>query len=83
MTSIVEPLRGNEVSVLIDRNQVESPRRTTVGALLHAAGLDPTRRELVKVQGRHQTPYPDPVTELELHDEEQFITVFIGPTPVS
>ncbi|HEY3713193.1 MAG TPA: hypothetical protein VGL39_01600 [Jatrophihabitantaceae bacterium] len=83
MTSVAESLRHHDVTVLIDRKRVESPKHTTVGALLHAAGLDPTRRELVKIQGRHQTPCPDPATELELHEDEQFITVSVGPTPVS
>ncbi len=49
MTSVAEPLQHSEVSVLIDRTRVESPRHTTVGALLHAAGLEPAQRELVKV----------------------------------
>jgi hypothetical protein len=83
MSSLAEPLRHHEVTVFIDRKRVGSPKHTTVGVLLHTAGLDPARRELVEVRGRHQTPYPDPGTELELHEGEHFITVSIGPTPVS
>jgi sulfur carrier protein ThiS len=83
MTSVAEPLRDRDVAVLIDGKRVESPKQTTVGALLRAAGLDPARRELVKIEGRHQTPYADSATTLELHEDEQFITVSVGPTPVS
>lgn len=83
MTSVTEPLRHHDVIVLVDRQRVESPEHTTVGALLQAAGLDPAQRELVQVHGRHQTPYPDPSTALDLHEGEQFITVSVGPTPVS
>ncbi len=83
MSSVAEPPRHHEVIVLVDRKRIDSPRHTTVGELLRAAGVDPARRELVKVHDRHQTPYPNPATELELHNDEQFISVSIGPTPVS
>jgi len=83
MSATAESPHLHEVTVLVDRKPVHSPRHTTAGALLRASGADPTRRELVRVQGRHQTPYPNPDAELDLHEDETFITVSKGPTPVS
>ena len=83
MTAAAESHQVHEVTVLVDRKPVQSPRRTTAGALLRAAAYDPTHRELVRVDGRHQMPYPDPDTAIELHEDETFITVSKGPTPVS
>ena len=71
------------VTVTVDGDQVTSPRETTAGGLLHAAGLDPANRELVRVEGKSQHPYPDPGEQIELHEGETFITVSTGPTPVS
>jgi hypothetical protein len=72
-----------DVTVQVDNKDVQSPRDTTVGALLQAAELDPAQRELVLVQGKKTTPFKDPNAELKLHPNEQFITLAIGPTPVS
>jgi hypothetical protein len=83
MTEAVRPRSEHVVTVDVDAKPYTSPKHTTVAAVLQLAGLDPNQRELVKVNGRHQTPYPDPTAELTLHDGEQFITVSIGPTPVS
>jgi hypothetical protein len=82
VSSPAEHHHTHEVSVSIDGRTVHSPRHTTAGDLLRAAGLDPARRRLVKVEGRHQTPF-DPADELTLHDGETFVTVATGPTPVS
>lgn len=72
-----------EVTVMVDDDPVRTPKDTSPREVLVAAGLDPTQRQLVKVQGKHQTPYPDPDVELKVHEGEQFITVSTGGTPVS
>ena len=72
-----------EVSVFVDDDPVLTPKNTTPREVLVAAGLDPAQRQLVKVKGKHQTPYPDPNVELKVHEGEQFITVSTGGTPVS
>jgi len=71
------------VVVTIDGEHITSPRETTAGELLRAAGLDPANRELVRIEGKSQHPYPDPGQRIELHEGETFITVSTGPTPVS
>ena len=75
--------REQLVTITVDREPVRSPRETTAGGLLRAAGLDPASRELVRVEGRTQHPYPNPDERIELHEGEVFITVSTGPTPVS
>lgn len=81
--SDTRPHPDQDVTVEVDNQPVTSPRDTTVGALLHAAHLDPATRELVLVQGKHTTEYPDATTPLKLHPNERFITIATGPTPVS
>jgi hypothetical protein len=71
-----------DVTVKIDGQPVTSPRKTTAGELLERDGLDPARRQLVKVEGRNTNKYA-PGDELTLHPGEEFITVAVGPTPVS
>lgn len=71
------------VTVLVGDTQVTTPKKTTVRALLVAANLDPTKRQLVGITGKKQHPYTDLDDDLNLHDGQVFITVSIGPTPVS
>lgn len=71
------------VTVFVDDDPVLTPRNTTPREVLVEAGQDPAQRQLVKVKGKHQTPYPDPDVELKVHEGEQFITVSTGGTPVS
>jgi hypothetical protein len=72
-----------KVSVFVDDDPVLTPKDTTPREVLVEAGLDPAQRQLVKVKGKQQTPYPDPDVELKVHEGEQFITVSTGGTPVS
>ena len=70
--------------VSVDLNDhVEVPKRTTPRAVLAAAGLDPDTRQLVRVHGRAQTPYADLDEAINVHKGEVFVTVSLGPTPVS
>ncbi|WP_148615482.1 hypothetical protein [Nocardioides rubriscoriae] len=71
------------VIVQIGDKSVTTPKQTTPRALLTAAGLDPDRRRLVGITGKAQHPYPDLDEKLTVHDGQVFITVSIGPTPVS
>jgi hypothetical protein len=75
--------KPERVTVFVDDDPVLTPKNTTPRAVIVEAGLDPAQRQLVKVKGKHQTPYPDPDVELKVHEGEQFITVSTGGTPVS
>lgn len=72
-----------KVTVIVDDDPVLTPKDTTPREVLVAAGLEPAQRQLVRIKGKYQTPYPDPDVELKVHEGEQFITVSTGSTPVS
>lgn len=71
------------VTVFVGDTKIKSPRKTTPRALLVAAGLDPDKRVLVRVKGKHQEPFEDPDVKITVHEDERFITVSTGNTPVS
>ena len=71
------------VTVFVGEQEVESPKKTPPRDLLVAAGLDPTKRRLVRVNGKHQEPFEDPDQPITVHEGERFITVSTGGTPVS
>ena len=62
---------------------MSTPKDTTPRALLLAAGLDPSKRQLVRVKGKHQEPFTNVDQPIKVHEGEQFITVSTGGTPVS
>jgi len=52
--------------------------------IMELARVNPATNYLVLVEGRHQTSYKDdPNTPIEVHENETFVTVSTGPTPVS
>jgi hypothetical protein len=71
------------VIVSIDDNPVPTPMKTTPRALLLAAGLDPATRKLARVDGRQHEKFEDLDQAITVHEDEAFITVRVGPTPVS
>ena len=75
--------KDKKVTVFVGDTKIESPKKTTPRALLTAAGLDPDERVLVRVKGKHQEPFEDPDVKITVHEDERFITVSTGNTPVS
>lgn len=55
----------------------------TVREILEHAGLDPANHYLVELQGSHQIDLKDLNQEVHIHEKEEFISVFTGPTPFS
>lgn len=56
----------------------------TPNEILGLAGLDPTANYLVRVEGRHQFSFEGRGDEpIHVHPGEKFVSVSIGPTPVS
>ena len=52
--------------------------------IMELARVNPATNYLVLVDGRHQTSYKDDQnTPIEVHENETFVTVSTGPTPVS
>lgn len=71
------------VTIEVDEIPVATPKETTPRAVLIAAGRDPAARQLVRVKGKHQEPFPDPDQPIKVHEGERFITTSTGNTPVS
>jgi hypothetical protein len=55
----------------------------TVREILVHAGLDPANHYLVELRGSHQIDYKNLDEEIHIHEKEEFISVFTGPTPLS
>ncbi|MGD0228173.1 MAG: hypothetical protein ABSF71_38200 [Terriglobia bacterium] len=55
----------------------------TVAQILERVGLDPKTHYLVELRGGQQVKHTDPNETLHIHHDEKFISVFIGPTPLS
>ena len=52
--------------------------------IMELAHVNPATNYLVLVEGRHQVSYKDdPNAAIEVHENETFVTVSTGPTPVS
>lgn len=71
------------VTIEVDEMPVVTPKDTTPRAVLIAAGKDPAKRQLVRVQGKHQEPFTNPDQQIKVHVGEQFVTTSTGNTTVS
>jgi hypothetical protein len=83
MEATVHPAR--EIKFSVDDEPVETTHHSlTPRSILALAGIDPENHYLVKIHGREQHSYQDaPDTPIEVHENEKFISVATGPTPVS
>jgi hypothetical protein len=71
-----------DVAVFVGKKKIESPKRTTVGALLTLADFSPGEYALELREGEGGPiikEYKDPNEELDLKNGEHFTTKFIGP----
>ena len=81
--------REDEAKHEIDYTVDDEPQSTTSKVLtprqiLTDAGIDPATHYLVQLQGQHQISYKDtPDVEIKMHEHMKFISISIGPTPVS
>jgi hypothetical protein len=64
-------------------SQESTDARLTVREILTRAGLDPANHYLVEIKGAHQVNHTNLDEELHLHEKQEFISVFTGPTPLS
>jgi hypothetical protein len=55
----------------------------TVGQILKNAGLDPSSHYLIELRGHQQIEYKDINETIRVHENEKFISIFHGPTPLS
>jgi Multiubiquitin len=73
------------VEITIDGDEYSvADRSETVTEILGLAGKDPQAFELIELIGkRDRNPLPDPNQTVHLHPGSAFITVPVGPMPVS
>ncbi|MFC8174957.1 hypothetical protein [Streptomyces sp. NPDC057325] len=75
---------GKTVTVMVDGEPVEVPKRTTPNAVLALAGIDAGTHYLVRITGRHQHSFADRgQEEINVHERETFVSVSTGPTPTA
>ncbi len=67
-----------------DEPQTTNSHELTPRQILENAGIDANSHYLVQIQGHHRISYEEkPDTPIHLHQQERFISVSTGPTPVS
>jgi hypothetical protein len=84
---------GKTVEIEVDGEELTAPERDSTPReiidlardIIARAGKDPAHVYLVELKGkRERTSYKDRADEeIRLHEHQSFITVSLGPTPVS
>jgi len=75
---------GKTVTVTVDGEPVEVPKRTTPNVVLGMAGIDATTHYLVRITGRHQHSFAGRgEEEIIVHERETFVSVSTDPTPTA
>ena len=65
-------------------DQETRERELTPNEILRKAEVDPATHYLVEIRGRERISYQDRGDEpIRLHQGAKFVSVFVGPTPVS
>lgn len=72
-------------TILIDGESFEIPKkRMTANEILALGEISPNEHYLVEIKGKYQDSFEDKGDEeIHLHEGAKFISVFVGPTPVS
>ena len=63
--------------------QTTTEKSLTVKEILVKAKLDPANHYLIEIRGDHQIDHKDLSEEIKIHEDEKFISVFTGETPLS
>lgn len=64
--------------------QQTTDKELTAGQILLAAGRSADEYYLIQLRGSQQESYQNKPNEvIKMHERIKFITVFVGPTPVS
>ena len=72
------------ITYFLDNERQETTEATlTVGQILKDGGLDPQTHYLIELRGDQQIAYRDLNESIRVHENEKFISVFHGPTPLS
>jgi hypothetical protein len=79
-----EKKKAIEFTIDGDPHSSHEAKVTARELLVSFAKIDPALFYLVELEGSHQRSYKDKLDEtIHLHEKAAFITVSLGPTPVS
>lgn len=68
----------------VDEEELSTSEHTLkVRQILQLANLDPDTHYLIELKGAHQDPLKDLDQTVHLHENQKFISVYTGETPVS
>lgn len=73
------------IEFMVDEKQVSTTdKELSADAILELAGLDSTKRYLVRLEGKKQISYQGRGGDIiKVHPNQEFLSVGIGPTPLS
>jgi len=67
-----------------DEDQTTTEPTLTPRQIMTNAGINPDENYLVEIVGRERKSFKDtPNDPIQMHDGMKFVTVFVGPVPVS
>lgn len=67
-----------------DEPQSTFEHNLTPRQILQNARIDPATHYLVEIKGQHKESYQNKMDEfIHMHEHMKFVSVYIGPTPVS
>jgi len=67
-----------------DEEQETTERTLTPSQIMSKAGINPDENYLVEIVGRERVSFKDkPNDPIEMRNGMKFVTVFVGPVPVS
>ena len=67
-----------------DESQSTTAHELTPTQILNNAGIDPATHYLVQLEGNHRESYQNRAdATIHMHQHMKFISISIGPTPVS
>lgn len=67
-----------------DEPQSTSEHSLTPREIMMKAGINPDQNYLVEIKGRERESFKDtPDKPIQMHEDQKFVTVFVGSVPVS
>lgn len=77
--------REKEITIFIDGEEYQAPdKKMTANQILVLGGLTANDHYLMEIKGNHKESFEGKGEELiHLHKGDRFVSVFVGPTPVS
>lgn len=75
----------HEIHYTVNGESQETLNRTlTPAQIMEKAGIKPSENFLVEIRGRERISFKDdPTAQIEIHENEKFVTEYNGPVQVS